>query len=31
MIRDICDGFRVGAVISRMGTLVSERVGRKAA
>ena len=32
MIRDICDGFPVGTVVSRMGTLVSERVShRKAA
>ena len=31
MIRDICDGFPAGTVVSRMGTLVSERVARKAA
>jgi hypothetical protein len=31
MIRDICDGFPIGTVVSRMGTLVSERVSRRAA
>ena len=30
-IRKICEGFPVGTVVSRMGTLVSERVTRKAA
>ena len=31
MIRDICDGFPIGTVVSRMGTLVSERVSRRKA
>ena len=31
MISDICEGFPIGTVVSRMGTLVSERVSRKAA
>jgi hypothetical protein len=31
MIREICEGFPVGTIVSRMGTLVSERVTRKAA
>ena len=30
-IRDICEGFPVGTVLSRMGTLVSERVPRRKA
>ena len=31
MIRDICSGFAIGTVVSRMGTLVSERVPRRRA
>ena len=31
MIRDICSGFAIGTVVSRRGTLVSERVPRRRA